>query len=230
LTASRRASCVIFAKTSVGGDGVTQEEEHIRIQTVLAGDPDAFESLVEENQKTVYNMALRMTGNREDALDISQDVFLKAYSCLSTFRGDCRFSSFLYRLTYNMCIDLSRKKKREKVIPLVQTGDDGDEAEWEIPDPAPLPEEEIQRKELQKAVTDAMDTMSPEHRRMIVLRELSGMSYEEIGDLLNLNSGTVKSRLARARKKLADVLAKNGTFSPNTRQENRKEAEAHDDL
>ena len=209
---------------------MTQEEERGYIRDVLSGNADAYEPLVIENQKAVYNMALRMTGNREDALDVSQDVFIKAYSCLSTFRGDCRFSSFLYRLTYNMCVDLARKKKREKLIPLTRPEDDGDEAEWEIPDTAALPEEETERKELRESIHRALGELTPEHQRMIVLRELGGMSYEDIGRLLHLNGGTVKSRLARARKKLADTLVKNGTFPAAYRQEDRKEGKCHGKL
>ena len=98
---------------------LTHEEEMRIIAKVLDGDTNAFEVLVEDQKKVVFNLALRMLGNEEDAYDISQDAFLKAYTNLSSFRGDCKFSSWLYKLTTNLCLDFIRKRNRHKVVPLV---------------------------------------------------------------------------------------------------------------
>ncbi len=201
---------------------MTKDEELRLIGRVLDGDQSAFEPLVLDNQKSVYNLALRMTGNEEDALDISQEVFIKAYSGLASFRGESRLGFWLYRLTYNMCIDLSRKKKRENVSSITYLDESGEETDLEIPDLRQLPENEAERSELRQAVRDAIDRLSPEHRNMLLLREISGMSYTEIAQALDLNEGTVKSRLARARIKLAEILVKNGTFEPLDRQVNGK--------
>ena len=134
---------------------MTREEEHALIGRVLNGDRAAFEPLVLENQKNVYNLALRMTGSEEDALDVSQEVFIKAYSSLASFRGESRLGFWLYRLTYNMCIDLSRKKKRENTSSITYLDDAGEESDLEIPDLRHLPEDEAERAELRRAVSAA---------------------------------------------------------------------------
>lgn len=202
---------------------MTHEEEAEIIRQVLDGNTDAFESLVIENRKNVYNLALRMTGNEQDALDISQEAFLKAFSGLSGFRGKSRFSVWLYRLTYNLCIDLLRKNSRANVVPLFTETDDGEEISVEIPDSAVLPESELEKKELIRAINDAVNGLSPERRQVILLREISGLSYSEIAQVLGVNEGSVKSRISRARKQIANTLIANGTFSPSERQNNRKE-------
>ena len=206
---------------------MTRDEEQVLIGRVLEGDQTAFEPLVLDNQKNVYNLALRMTNNAEDALDISQEVFIKAYAGLASFRGESRLGFWLYRLTYNMCIDLSRKKKRENVASITYIDDGGEENDLEIPDLRQLPEDEAERSELRQAIRTAIDSLSPEHRSMLLLREISGMSYTEIAQVLDLNEGTVKSRLARARIKLAEILVKNGTFTPLNRQTNGKGVKTH---
>ena len=206
---------------------MTRDEEQVLIGKVLAGDPASFEPLVLDNQKNVYNLALRMTNNAEDALDISQEVFIKAYASLASFRGESRLGFWLYRLTYNMCIDLRRKKKRENSTSITYVDDSGEENDLEIPDLRQLPEDEAERSELRQAICDAMDSLSPEHRNMLLLREISGMSYTEIAQVLDLNEGTVKSRLARARIKLAEILVKNGTFAPLNRQANERGVKTH---
>ena len=207
---------------------MTREEEHVLIGRVLNGDRAAFEPLVLENQKNVYNLALRMTGSEEDALDVSQEVFIKAYSSLGSFRGESRLGFWLYRLTYNMCIDLSRKKKRENTSSITYLDDAGEESDLEIPDLRHLPEDEAERAELRRAVSAAIDCLTPEHRNMLLLREVSGLSYAEIARALTLNEGTVKSRLARARIKLCEILVRSGTFEPPHRQLNEKGAKGHD--
>ena len=129
---------------------MTTEEELKIIKQVTDGDTDAFEGLVLANQKNVYNLAFKMTGNEEDALDISQDTFIKAFEQLSGFRGESRFSVWLYRLTYNLCVDFLRKRQRTKESPLTYTDDDGDVAELQIPDMRSLPERDALRRELRE--------------------------------------------------------------------------------
>ena len=120
---------------------------------------------------------------------------------------------WLYRLTYNMCIDLSRKKKRENASSITYLDESGEENDLEIPDLRQLPEHEAERSELRQAVRDAIDRLSPEHRNMLLLREISGLSYDEIDQALALEPGTVKSRIFRARKKLCNILLQDGNFS-----------------
>lgn len=203
---------------------MTHLEELQLIQAVLKGDSDSFEQLVLENQNGVYNLAYKMTSNESDALDISQEVFIKAYTNLSRFRGDSRFSVWLYRLTYNACIDLLRRKKRVSVTSLtVNDQEDDAPCEFDIPDIKYSPETQYERKETRKAVRDAVMSLPEQHRQVVIMREYSDMSYEEIARALHLTEGTVKSRLSRARQRLAKILIENGTFSDGKRQLSRKE-------
>lgn len=191
---------------------MTREEESAIIAKVLSGDADAFEPLVTANQNFVYNIALKMLSNPEDAFDVSQEAFLKAYRSLKDFKGDSSFSSWLYRITANMCLDFMRKNKKRRAASIVYLDDDSELKELELPDTRYDPENELERKELQGAINDALTLLPDDQRSILLLRELSGMSYAEISDALKLEPGTVKSRLFRARARLAKILKENGTF------------------
>ncbi|MBQ9412064.1 MAG: sigma-70 family RNA polymerase sigma factor [Oscillospiraceae bacterium] len=190
---------------------MTIQEESALIGRVLAGDTDAFEPLVTENQNKVFHLALRLLGNEADAADAAQEAFLKAYTSLSGFRGDSRFSVWLYRLTNNVCLDMLRRQKRQSAVSLY-TEDDGEEAELTLPDGGPGPEELLLRAEDARLVRAAMDALPEDLRRILSLREIGGMSYEELAATLELEPGTVKSRLNRARKKLCELLLQSGNF------------------
>ena len=164
------------------------------VEAVLNGDASAFEEIVRAYETNVYNIALRMTANREDALDISQESFLKAYSSLHTFRGESKFSVWLYRIVSNTCLDFLRVRSRRKETSLEREDDSAETVQQEIPD----------------------DSLSPERlfeRKLLLLREIEGLSYEEIAHALSLESGTVKSRLFRARRRLCVFLASDGNIS-----------------
>jgi len=201
---------------------VTPERESELIGRVRGGDTNAFEDLVLENQKNVYNLAYKMTGNEEDALDISQEAFLKAYRQLEGFRGESRFSVWLYRLTYNLCIDFLRKKPRSNVVSLSFQGEDDETHDIEIPDVRNLPEDNVMRLELRESIAEGISGLSPQHKEILVMREITGMSYIEIAETLNISDGTVKSRLARARLSLADFLVRKGTLPDGYRQNQHK--------
>jgi len=206
--------------------GMTIEQERNIIQRVINGDKNAFEELVLANQRNVYNLALKMTSAEEDALDISQEAFLKAYRLLDTFRGESRFSVWLYRMTHNLCIDHLRKKPRQTASSLTMYSDDSDDPhDLEIPDIRNLPEQSLLRNEMRKTIAQSINELEPNHREILVMREITDMSYAEIAETLNINEGTVKSRLARARKSLVSILLKKGTFPEGFRQKERKEVE-----
>ena len=187
---------------------MTKEEESALIARVLAGDADAFEPLVLEHQTNVYRLALRLMGNEADAADAAQDAFLKAYTSLSSFRGDSRFSVWLYRLTNNVCIDALRR--RRDTVPLETEDAQGEAEELPLPDERWSPEILAERAEDIRAVRTAMAALPPDCREILTLREIGGLSYEELSAALHLELGTVRSRLSRARKKLADELMKSG--------------------
>ena len=191
-------------------------EQEFLVARAKAGDETAFAALVEENQNKVYALALRMVGSPEDAADLAQEAFLSAWRGLPQFQGTAAFSTWLHRLTTNACIDFLRKEKRRRTMGTVFSLDDTEEgAAYEVPDLETDPHRTLEKKEIQEHINEAMDTLSEEHRRVLSLREISGLSYTQIADLLGLEEGTVKSRIARARLALRKKLLETGNFSPH---------------
>ena len=191
---------------------MTREQEAAVIQSVLDGDVNAFETLVKEYEKNVYNLALRMTGNSEDAADMAQEAFIKAYNSLTAFRGDSKFSVWLYRIVSNVCLDFLRSRSRKQTVSLSTENDDGEEVELDIADETHSPEQLLDRSLTRDAVRRGLAALPPNHREILLLREIQGLSYEEIADVLGLEAGTVKSRIFRARKKLCSFLIKDGNI------------------
>lgn len=192
------------------------------VQAARSGDQSAFGALVEQNQNKIYGLCYRMTGNPEDAADLTQEAFLNAWRGLAGFGGKSSFSTWLYRLAANACIDFLRREKRR--VELSMTLDDGDEErQADIPDPRSSPERELEKREAQRALREGLAALSPQHREVLLLRETEGLSYQEIAQALGLEEGTVKSRIARARMALRDLLVKSGNFSflPPSKGSNR---------
>lgn len=203
---------------------MTREEELKIIKKARTGDSAAFEELVSANEAFVYNLALRSLRSAEDAQDAAQEVFIKAWTSLGSFRGDSKFSVWLYRITGNVCTDMLRKRKGE-VISLTFLDDEGSETELELPDAGPSPHEALEKKERSASLMKALDSLPTDHRRVLLMRERGGMSYDEIAGELNLDIGTVKSRIFRARKKLCEILSKDGNFSDHIPSKSRKGGE-----
>lgn len=193
---------------------MTQEEERIWLEKAQLGDNKAFELLMLANQNQVYALALRMLGNEEDARDIAQETFLKAYRSLAAFRGESKLSVWLYRLASNLCIDFLRKKKRDNTSSLSMNGEEeGNGEEYSIPDFRYAPETIMEQKQLQELIQEGLLSLSPEYRQVIILRELFHYSYAEIAQIIEVEEGTVKSRIFRARQKLCKFLMESGNFS-----------------
>lgn len=205
---------------------MTPEEELRFVKAAKKGDASAFEALVIANQKLIYNVALKLTGNPEDALDVSQDTFIKAYANIESFRGESRFSAWLYRLCYNASMDLIRKSRNPNVSSM--TAKDGRDIQYDIPDPSPLPGEDLERNELRAQIRRAVLVLPEDKREIIIMREFSGMSYSDIADALKIEEGTVKSRLARARFALAEILKRDGTFSSSNTSNGQKGGRRHE--
>lgn len=191
---------------------MTREQEAAVIQAVLDGDINAYELLVKEYEKNVYNLALRMVGNSEDAADMSQEAFIKAYNSLTSFRGDSKFSVWLYRIVSNVCLDYLRSRGRRQTVSLSAENDDGEDVEIDISDETQSPERLLDRRLTRDAVRRGLAALPPEHRQILLLREIQGLSYDEIADALGIEAGTVKSRIFRARKKLCAFLIKDGNI------------------
>lgn len=177
------------------------------------GDETAFEALVTENEKRIYNLCRRLTGNQEDAAELTQEAFLNAWRGLGRFQGESSFSTWLYRLATNACIDFLRREKRRQSLSMTVSLDDEEEArQVELPDERYTPEGALERAEARRAVAAGLERLTLEHRQVLVMREIHGLSYAEIGQVLGLEEGTVKSRIARARGALRKVLTERGNL------------------
>lgn len=203
---------------------VTRDEEKILIKKAQKGDMAAFESLVKAHEGFVYNLALRTLGSDADAQDAAQDVFIKAWTSLASFRGESKLSVWLYRICGNVCTDMLRRRRNDTVSLTVDDGDGGD-SELEIADSAPTPHEELEKRERSAALRKALDSLPEDYRRVLLLREAGDMSYDEIATALKLDIGTVKSRIFRARKKLCEILSADGNFFDNYPSKGRKGGE-----
>jgi len=190
---------------------VTEQE---LVALAKQGDCDAFGQLIIQNQNRIYSLALRMVRHPEDALDLSQESFLNAWKGLKQFKGDSSFATWLYRLASNACIDYLRRQKKRQALEQAVSLDDDSPTQAHIPALTFNPQDELERKELRQTLEDALWHLSAEHRQVLILRELDGLSYQEIGDLLSLQVGTVKSRIARARVSLRNQLLQQGNFLP----------------
>ena len=189
-----------------------EKREQQLVSAARQGDMAAFESLVHLYEKRVFALTLRMCGNREDAAEAAQEAFLAAWQGLAFFRGDSSFSTWLYRLASNACVDLLRRESRHRTA--AGPSLDDEELNLEVPDAMPSPQDEAERRELREEIERGLAALSPEHREVLVLRELHQLSYDEIAETLDLDVGTVKSRISRGRKQLRNFLLKSGNFSP----------------
>lgn len=180
-----------------------KDQEKI-IARARRGDADAFEQLVAAYRDQVFRLALRMCGSEADADEVAQEAFLSAWKALPNFRGESQFSTWLYQLTTHAAIDLMRREKRQIAA--------ADITEVSAADPAPSPQQQAEQSEQREIVRDAILQLAPEQREVVVLRFMEELSYEEIGAVLKLPSGTVKSRLNRAKAQLKEILSKSGNL------------------
>ena len=190
---------------------MTTEEEKRLIAKARGGDTDAFADIVRGNEKLMYNYALRLLGSREDAADAVQEAFLKAFTGLQSFRGDSKLSSWLCRILNNACVDILRKRK--ETVPLGDGTEEGEALRAEIPDERFDPVAVLERTDLRDRVRAAVTLLPEEFKTPLLLREYEGFSYAEIAEILELDPGTVKTRIFRARKKMCAILSGDGNFS-----------------
>lgn len=175
------------------------------IERASGGDPSAFNRLMEANEKRMYAVALRMCANREDAQDCLQEAMLRVYRAISGFKGQSSFSTWVYRITMNTCLDELRKKKNKQNTSLDNLLDQG----WAPSDGQNLPEKQAMLKETRRQINDAIQQLPEDMRAAVVLRDIHGLAYDEIANVLNANVGTIKSRISRGREKLREKLSKN---------------------
>jgi len=188
----------------------TNGDETPLISATLAGDLESFNSLVLAYQNLIYNVALRILGERFAADDATQETFILAFRKLSAFRGGS-FRSWLLRIVTNVCYDELRHRKRYPTSSLELQDDTGEQIEslkWMV-DPGELPEERLERVDLARTIQACIDELPLEFRLVVILVDIQGLDYAETAEILSLPLGTVKSRLARARAKLSVYLRGN---------------------
>ena len=197
------------------------DQEHNLIQAARNGDQAAFGELVQQYQKRVFALAVRMCPTPELAEEAAQEAFLAAWQGLPFFRGDSAFATWLYRLTSNACKDFLRKKGSRMEVSLSQEGEEEDYT-LEVPDLRYHPENVLEQKEMRRQIEESLHQLSPDHREILVMRDVLGLSYEEIANSLDLEEGTVKSRISRAREKLRIKLTETGNFFGKKKSKGKK--------
>jgi RNA polymerase sigma-70 factor (ECF subfamily) len=180
-------------------------DDHRLIAESLAGSTAAFGELVRRYQDRLYNTVYRLVDNADDALDVVQEAFLNAYQSLGSFKGDALFFTWLYRIAVNTAISQKRKKR---VMVRIDVGREG-EAVIEPFDPSDLsrPGHAIEQAEQEQHIQQALARLSPEHRTVLVMKDMEGQKYETMAELLGVPIGTIRSRLHRARLELREILA-----------------------
>ncbi|MFQ6096540.1 MAG: RNA polymerase sigma factor [Armatimonadota bacterium] len=183
----------------------------VLVDRAKEGDVRAFEALAERHKDKIHNSIARLCGDPQEAQDLTQEVFVRAFTSIRRFRGASSFQTWLYRIATNMCVDTHRRRKRSEVEAFsldepvaTQQGEVG----REIPDPAAQPEEAAQREELQREVMRAINGLSPKLRPVVILFDIQGLTYEEVAQVLQCPVGTIKSRLFNARMQLRQKLRK----------------------
>ena len=178
--------------------------DEFTLRRAQKGDARAFEMLVTPHEQMLWRVCWHYTHHQEDAADCLQEAMLKAWKAIKTYRGDCSLSSWLYRIASTVCLDFLRKQKR---LPPTESADEMAEDEGFAPvDDSPTPDEAVIRQESADNIRAAIDALPAEMRTVIILYALQGMPYEEIAAAMQTSVGTVKSRLNRARQKIAKFL------------------------
>jgi len=175
------------------------------LERAQKGEIAAFQEIVERYKKNVYYLALDLTGNHEDAEDLSQDVFIRAYQSIARFRGEAKLSSWLYRITVNTHIN-SKRKKSLRLISIYPQKEG--EPEIQVADPSPDPHTEVESRHVQKDIDSALDQLTPRERAVFVLRHYNDLMLEDIAKTLEISEGTVKSLLFRACRRLRKEIGR----------------------
>ena len=179
-------------------------DEQQAVQQAMQGDAQAFEQLMRAHEGRMYAVSLRMCGNREDALDCTQEAMLRIYRAIKTFKGQSSFATWVYRITMNTCLDELRRRKvrvSSSLDALLDTG-------FSPTDEDDTPERHAMASEQRRGLEQAIAALPEDMRSAIVLRDVQGFTYEEIATILSANVGTIKSRISRGREKLRETLLK----------------------
>ena len=184
-----------------------ERTEALLVADLREGDTTALASIVEKYGKLAYRLAIQITKNHEDANDVMQETFLKVYESIGSFRKESAFETWLYRIIVNQALNMVKRRERRRESSI----SDADEIDLRFNLPgsssyANSPHDDVEKKELQKWVTQAVDSLSSKHRTVVILHEFEGLTHPQIATILNCSEGTVRSRLHYARRKLRDLL------------------------
>jgi RNA polymerase sigma-70 factor (ECF subfamily) len=177
-----------------------------RIKQVIKGDQDAFADIVEIYSNSIFQLGYRMLGNRHEAEDIAQEAFIRAYVNIKSFNQDLKFSTWLFRIATNLCIDRIRKKKPDYYLDAEVSGTDGLTMYSQLSSNSPLPENELESLELHETVQKEILRLPEKYRSVIVLKYMEELSLNEISEILDMPLGTVKTRIHRGREALRQQL------------------------
>lgn len=184
-------------------------DDRAAVAQVLAGDRDAFRSLVERHSRSIFRLCYRMLGSEPDAEEAVQEAFLRAYAKLATFKFESSVKTWLFRIAANYCLDVMAKRKHEQPVPLVQPGrneDDEPERELELPAPQPGPERLLLSGEVRRAVAHAFSRLTAQERVAFTMRHFEECSIEEIAAVLKVKPGAVKNTVFRATQKMRGAV------------------------
>jgi RNA polymerase sigma-70 factor (ECF subfamily) len=184
--------------------------ESTLIEKSIAGDVASFEALISKYNRYIYNIAYRMMGDEEDAKDMSQEALIKAFRAIRNFKMEANFSTWLYRIVINTCKDELRKRKEQMISLDAPIGERTTLADILPEDEAANPILVYEKSELKNMVEQALDQLSEDGKHVVILKDLLGYSYEEIGQMLEIPIGTVRSRLNRNRLALKKILQTEG--------------------
>ncbi len=184
------------------------QNEQLLLEKAKDGDVASFEELIEGYQKKIFNLAYRIIGNYDDAADMAQEALIRIFRSIASFKEQSSFSTWIYRITTNVCLDEIRKRKNKKVISLDEEirMEDGEMKRQFMSDDI-QPDAAAEQKELRTIVSNAINSLPEDQKIVITLRDIQGLSYDEISTVLNCPAGTVKSRINRARQALKNVLS-----------------------
>lgn len=191
--------------------GPVNDDDKDAVRECLEGSREAFDVLVEKYYRKIYNLAYRFVGDAEEANDLAQEIFAAAYQNLSKFRGEAKFSTWLFQIASNRGKNRFKYLKRRGFFANrgpVNEDHDRDLLHREIPDFSTNPEALLAGKQIQRIVQDAINELDPDHKEIVILRDIEGFSYDEIAHMLDLPEGTTKSRLHRARMVVKEKLKK----------------------
>ncbi len=188
------------------------------IKKAQKGDVASFEKIIEVYQPIIYNISYRFAGNVDDAADMAQEVFLKMFKNINTFQFKSKFSTWIYRVATNTCLDIVKRENRRVSAYSIDDGfedDEGNITVGEIADSGSTPDEVVERYEVRDVINSAISQLSDDYKTVIILRDIRGLPYDEIAEILDCSVGTVKSRISRGRKNLREILLKNKELFEN---------------